>query len=182
MLKKNPVKPEAELWVQLESQMHDAMLEDERDVETNINKEDFDEVISKFKKKNKPAYKFITKAGAAFQTLIYKLCKRSISEEEFPKIFSETLLKQLWKRKGRREDLNNHRYIHLKEWKPRLTETLVTNMMKEDILKAGTKFQIGGVPGHRIEEHMIVLKSLIQMRLKKKKGVVIQLVDFKKFF
>ena len=58
----------------------------------------------------------------------------------------------------------------------------MTNMMKEDILKAGTKFQIGGVPGHRIEEHMIVLKSLIQMRLKKKRGVVIQLVDFKKFF
>ena len=49
--------------------------------------------------------------------------------------------------------------------------------MKEDIIKAGTKFQIGGVPGHRIEEHLIVLKSIIQARMSQKKGVVIQLVD-----
>ena len=77
-------------------------------------------------------------------------------------------MKQLWKRKGKREGLNNHRFIHLKDWKPKLAETLVTNMMKEDILKAGTKFQIGGVPGHRIEEHLMFLKSIIQMRMKKK--------------
>ena len=88
----------------------------------------------------------------------------------------------MWKRQDIREYLNNHRFIHLKDWKPRLAETLVTNMIKEDILKAGTKFQIGGVPGHRIEEHLIVLKSIIQMRMKKKKGVVIQPVDFQKFF
>ena len=55
-------------------------------------------------------------------------------------------------------------------------------MMKDKILEAGTKFQIGGVPGHRVEEHLIVLKSLIQMRMKVKKGVVIQLVDYQKFF
>ena len=81
-----------------------------------------------------------------------------------------------------REDLNNHRYIHLNDWKPRLAETLITNMMKEYILKAGTKYQIGGVPGHRIKEHLIVLKNFIQRRTDLKKGVVIHLVDYKKFF
>ena len=111
---------------------------------------------------------------------IYKLCRRFICDEYFPKSFSDTLLKQLWKRKESREILDNHRYLHLKEWKPRLTETLLTVMMKDDILTAGTKFQIGGVPGHRIEEHLLVLKSLIQVRMKK--GVVIQLVDYQKFF
>ena len=34
-----------------------------------------------------------------------------------------------------------------------------------------------GVPGHRIEEHLIVLKSIIQERMRKKKGVVVKLVD-----
>ena len=87
-------------------------------------------------------------------------------------------LKQLWKQKGSREIQDNHRYIHLKEWKPRLTETLVTSMMKQDIIDDGTKFQIGGIPGHRIEEHLIVLKSFIQRRIKLNQGVVIQLVDF----
>ena len=55
-------------------------------------------------------------------------------------------------------------------------------MMKEDILKAGTRYQIGGVPRHRIEEHLIVLKSLIMLKIKKKTEVVVQLVDFPKFF
>ena len=53
----------------------------------------------------------------------------------------------------------------------------MTLMMKPDILKAGTKYQIGGIPRYRIEEHLIVLKSFIMLRMNKKKGVVIQLVD-----
>ena len=105
-----------------------------------------------------------------------------IKEVSFPDIFSQTMLKQLWKKKGSRQLLDNYRFIHLKDWKPRLTETLVTMMMKPDILKAGTKYQIGGIPRHRIEEHLIVLKSFIMLRMNKKKGVVIQLVDYKKFF
>ena len=69
----------------------------------------------------------------------FKFCKRMITEEKFPETFSETMLKQLWKKKGSRQLLDNHRFIHLKDWKPRLTETLVTRMMKPEILKAGTK-------------------------------------------
>ena len=60
--------------------------------------------------------------------------------------------------------------------------TLVTSMMKQDIIDAGTKFQIGGIPGHRVEGHLIVLKSFIQRRIKLNQGVVIQLVDFNFFF
>ena len=78
--------------------------------------------------------------------------------------------------------LVNHRSIYLKDWKPRLIEELLTEKMKENILNSGTKFQIGGVLGHRIEEHLIVLKSLIQEKMRKKEGGVVQLVDFKNFF
>ena len=182
VLKNNPIEPQAEEYVRIESELHEAMMDDETDNETNINKEDYDLVVKKFKDKNKPAYHFLTKAGESFQTSIYKLCRRLIKYEEFPKIFSETVLKQLWKKKGKREVLDNQRYLHLKLWKPRLTECLVTGMMKEDIIRAGTKFQIGGSPGHRIEEHLIVLKSFIQLRIRQGQGVVIQLVDYQKFF
>ena len=99
VLTKGPVHPEAELWVKLEADMHEAMMTDQTDMETNIDKEDFDDVIKKFKKKNKPAYHFLTRAGLKFQASIFKLCKRLIGEEDFPKVFSETLLKQLWKKK-----------------------------------------------------------------------------------
>ena len=182
VLKNNPVEPEAEQWVKIESELHDAMMEDEKDDESNITKEEFDEILEKFKMKNKPTYKLLVNAGESFKTSIYKLCRRMIRDETFPTVFSETMLKQLWKKKGSRQELDNHCFIHLKHWKPRLTETLVTKMMKQDILKAGTKYHIGGIPRHRIEEHLIVLKSLIMLKIKNKTGVVIQLVDFQKFF
>ena len=73
VLKKNTGEPEDELWVTLKSQMHEEMMGDDKDGDTNINREDFDEVIDKFKKKKKTAYNFITKAGDKYQTSIYKL-------------------------------------------------------------------------------------------------------------
>ena len=91
-------------------------------------------------------------------------------------------LYQLWKKKGSREDLNNHRYIHMKDWLPRLTEALTVNLMKEDVLSSGNKFQIGGIPGHRVEEHLVVVKALIQLQGQRKSGVILQLVDIEKFF
>ena len=33
--------------------------------------------------------------------------------------------------------------------------------MKTDILNAGTQYQIGGLPNHRVEEHLIVVKAII---------------------
>ena len=56
-----------------------------------------------------------------------------IEEENFPKRFDNTVLQQLWKRKGEKEDLNNHRYIHMKDWLPRLCESIVVGKMKQDI-------------------------------------------------
>ena len=100
--KKKAVEPEAELWVKHEYDVHEALMNDTKDMDTSIEKEDFDDIIERFKKKNKPAYYFLTKAGPKFQTSVYKLCKRLIEEEEFPKTFSETVLKQLWKKKGSR--------------------------------------------------------------------------------
>ena len=70
----------------------------------------------------------------------------------------------------------------MKNWLPRLTEALTVSLMKEDIIKSGNKFQIGGIPGHRVEEHLIVVKSVIQLRMYQKSGVVLQLVDIEKFF
>ena len=70
----------------------------------------------------------------------------------------------------------------MKEWMPRLVEALTVNLMKEDIVERGNKFQIGGVPGQRVEEHLIVVKNIIQLYMSKKTGVIMQLVDIQKFF
>jgi hypothetical protein len=105
-----------------------------------------------------------------------------LEKEKFPNDFSVTVLYQLWKRKGSKENLNNHRYVHMKNWLPRLTKSLTVSMMKDAIIQNGTKFQIGGIPGHRVKEHLIVVQSIIQLYIYRKSGVIIQLVDIQKFF
>ena len=182
VLKNNKPKPEVEDLLKFESALHDLMMEDKTDYETNISEDDFKKVVGKFKKKNKKSYYLLIRSGQDFQRSIFKLCKRMIEEESFPSVFNLTILHQLWKRKKSKCDLNNHRYLHMKHWLPRLTEALTVDLMKEDIISSGNKFQIGGLPGHRVEEHLIVVKSLIQLYIYKKLGVIMQLVDIEKFF
>ena len=105
-----------------------------------------------------------------------------IQEETFPNRFYETVLQQLWKRKFPREDLGNHRFLHLKDWLPKTCEAIVVSQMKQQILEAGTKYQIGGLPGHRVEEHLVTLKAIIGRCIETCGGAIINLIDIKTFF
>ena len=122
------------------------------------------------------------KAGDSFKNSIYKLCSRMIDEEVFPDRFFDTVLQQLWKKKFPREDLRNHRFLHMKDWLPKICEAMIVSQMKQHILEAGTKYQIGGLPGHRVEEHLITLKAIISRSIITGGGAIINLVDIKTFF
>ena len=63
-----------------------------------------------------------------------------------------------------------------------MCEALTVDKMKDEIISGGTIYQIGGIPGHRREEHLVVVKSLIQLKLSRKTGCIGQLADFEKFF
>ena len=115
-------------------------MEESTDSDTNVSEDQFETIVKQLKGRNKRSYDVLTKAGADFQDSVFKLCKRMIKEESFPTRFSKTTLYNLWKRKGSRNDLNNHRYIHLKDWLPRLVETITADMMKDDMFEGGTKY------------------------------------------
>ena len=70
----------------------------------------------------------------------------------------------------------------MKDWLPRLCESVVVGKMKQDILKGGTIHQIGGIPGHCSEEHLVTVKSIIQRFISMGSGCIVQLVDIQKFF
>ena len=78
--------------------------------------------------------------------------------------------------------MGNHRFIHMKDWLPKCCEALIVDKMKEDILRAGNKYQIGGIPNHRVEEYLIVLKAIIERSIAKGEGSIVLLVDIEKFF
>ena len=52
VLKNNTPKEEVKELLKFESDMLDRMMEDDTDMDTTVTKEDFEDVIGKFKKKN----------------------------------------------------------------------------------------------------------------------------------
>ena len=181
-LKDNKPEEDVEQLVTVIKDVHEHRMKEDDGNEMEVTKDEFDLILDKFKRKNKRSYDFLMKAGNCFKNSIFKLCARMIKEETFPERFYETTLQQLWKRKFPRENLSNHRFIHLKDWLPKTCESLIVSQMKTQILEAGTKYQIGGVPGHRVEEHLITVKAIISRCIETGGGVIINLVDIKTFF
>ena len=54
--------------------------------------------------------------------------------------------------------------------------------MKDDILCKSSMYQIGGQPGHSIEEHLFTIKSMIELFEMKNQGMIFILVDLVSFF
>ena len=181
-LKDNEPEHDVEQLVTAIKDVHELRMEEDDDIPMEVTKDEFDQILEKFDRKNKRSYDFLLRAGDCFKNSIHKLCGRMIREEIFPVRFFETTLQQLWKRKFPRENLSNHRFLHLKDWLPKTCEAMVVSQMKTQILEAGTKYQIGGLPGHRVEEHLISLKAIISRCINTVGGVIINLVDIKTFF
>ena len=49
----------------------------------------------------------------------------------------------------------------MKEDVPKLFGNLVTNLIKEKIVAEISRYQIGAIPGHRAQEHLFSMRSLI---------------------
>ena len=161
VLQKNVPEEGYKNGIEIMSHVHDLRMAQTDLEEFNIKEEVFKNILKKYEKKNKKSYDFLTKSGQEFKDAIFKLCKRMISEEEFPKRFEETTLFQLYKGKGKKDDLENSRYIHLKDWLPRTCDSVLVDLMKEKILASSSIFQIGGQEGHRTQEHLFTLRSII---------------------
>ena len=79
--------------------------------------------------------------------------------------------------------LSNSRFIHIKDdWLPRVCEAMIVNNIKGDIVSHVSKYQIGGMPGHRPAEHLFTVKSVVALYNMVGVAVLIQVYDIKKFF
>ena len=112
-------------------------------IDFEIGEKVFKDILKKYEKKKD----FLTKARDGFKEAVFKLCRTMIGQEEFPKRFDETTLLQMYKGKGNREDLENSRYIHMKDWLPRTCDSMLVELMKAKILASSSIFQIGGRKG-----------------------------------
>ena len=81
--------------------------------------------------------------------------------EVIPDLWKKTTLVQAYKGKGPCSDLDNMRHLHIKEDIPKMFGHLVMSLAKEKMVSNMSKYQIGAKPGHRAQEHLFTIKSVM---------------------
>ena len=113
---------------------------------------------------------------------LYNLFKTVWEKEQKPDKWQNTILLQLYKGRGSRGDLNNQRNIHTKQDIPKFFGHIVASAAKPNLLENMTPYQIGTMPGHRAQEHLFVVKSIIGLYELHGKAIALQLWYLSKYF
>ena len=85
---------------------------------------------------------------------MFSLFSNIWQSEDKPQQWRNTVIVQLYKGKGSKFEFNCQRNLHMKEAEPKLFEGIVVDKSKNKLTRARSKFQIGGIPGHRPQEHL----------------------------
>ena len=175
--------PQYEHIVKEKKESHDRMMkrnleEDNWNLDINF----YSKVIKRIKDKNKNMFKLFNKAGAVYKAAVFTLMKRFIEKEEVPEAYDYTSLTQIWKKKGSALSLNNMRFIHMKCWRAKLLEALITEKMKPQIVEATPNIQIGGMPQSQSVEHLVTLKTWMKQIEENDSEGVVSFYDMAKFF
>ena len=91
------------------------------------------------------------------------------------------MVTKCWQRKSRL-NIANYRNIHTKIDSRKLFGEIITNELKEIVTEKVSKFQIGAIAGHRPQEHIFTLKSVIALYNKRGKGLILSLYDVSRYF
>ena len=183
ILTKNKPLPEHKDLIEEKNKRHEAMMDNTSGTpEWELDYHLYSKVVQKIKEKNKHMYKQFNKTGTPYKIAIFEFMKKTIHLEEIPEKYKFTELTQIWKGKGSQLSLNNMRFIHMRGWKPKLLEAIVTEKMKPSIVAATPKFQLGGMPGASASEHLVVLKSWMRQKEVKKENGIFCCYDMQKFF
>ena len=113
---------------------------------------------------------------------LFYLCKSVWTSEVIPDNWKKTKIIQLYKSKGSIHDLANYRNIHTKTENRKILGEVLTHELRLRVPEKLSKFQIGSIPGHRPQEHIFSIKSIIALFNSRKKGLLLCLYDVKQFF
>ena len=108
---------------------------------------------------------------SALTSPLFNVFQAVWESEVIPSSWINTMLVNVFKDKesGDHSILDNYRHLHIKQDIPKVFEHLVLSEVKATINKNLTKFQIGARTGHRLQEHLFVLKSVMSQYAQNKK-------------
>ena len=157
-------------------------MEDKSGDSFDVTLADFDEVMAKFETKQTKTYDFLINSGDKYKMAMFNICKRIIDREEIPDCFRTTVLYMIWKRKGPMEILKNNRFLHMKQVLARTVDAIVVNQMKQPLISKLSMYQVGGLPGHSINEHLLTIKTVLGKLEETGQGLIFMGMDIVSFF
>ena len=144
--------------------------------------EDYIEVVEKVVRVKKAVYNDFVLAGPKFKLMIFSLMQKIYLTEQIPESFRSTILKPLFKGKGSRREVSNHRFLHLKGWAAKIFEKLLMKTVESKVRRATPPLQQGGQPGGSTTDHLVSTMTVIKMQTRRKKPAVMTLMDIQKCF
>ena len=177
-------EPDDDVKEKVQKQKRDQVekMQEKRGDTFHVKFEDFEEVLTKFAMKSTTTYDFLLNAGKNYKTAIYKLCKRIIDNEDIPDGFRTTTLIMIWKRKGSMDVLRNNRFLHMKSVLARTVDAIVVKEMKSTLISKLSIYQVGGLPGHSIAEHLLTIKTIMARLEDIGAGCMFLVMDIVSFF
>ena len=125
--------------------IHEVRMKEENNENEEITIKMFDDSLNDLKKKKKDKYAFILKSGNAYKQALFQLFKMVWNQERKPEQWRLDNIIQLYKGKGPKDQFENLRNIHTKNYVPKLFENIIFNMAKPKIVSGTSKFQIGAI-------------------------------------
>ena len=126
----------------------------------------FYQTLEDLYKTKKEKYQFILQSGNSYKNAIFGLFKQVWGKIKKPQQWRNSLIIQLYKGKGPKDEFEN----------------MILKIAKPLLVAGTTKFQIGLIPNHRAQEHLFTLKSVIALYMSYGISLILQLIDISKFF
>ena len=144
--------------------------------------EDFEKRLKLLRTKCKDKYKFILNSGDGYRESLFQLFQNIWKTEDKPQQWRNTIIVQIYKSKGNEADYNNQRNIQTKDEQHIFFEGIIVDKTRAKLTQACSKFQIGGIPGHRSQEHLFSIKSIICLYNYLNIPLISQYWDISKYF
>ena len=155
----------------------------------NTNREDrmvtWDEycvAVNKVVKNKKDVYRDFIGTGEVYKKVIFEIINKLLWIGEIPEECKITYLTKIYKGKGPRDELSSNRFVHGKDFFPKLIEKVIVTKVEKLVRKKTPEIQIGGQPSKGTRDHL--LRCILTMRefKRKKEPLIFVLVDISKCF
>ena len=160
----------------------DAQYENLRYNKTPTRQEIGDIITKKKNNKSTPDIKneMLKRTGEPIIEIVYPLIKTIWAEENIPKQWNKGNITSIWKGKGDKEDLSNHRGITTSSAIGTILDTMIDNRI-EHLVKF-TQAQGGGRKGASCCDHLFILRAIMDLSISAKQSTFVTFYDVSKAY